>query len=149
MHLLQGLAPAYLWRSFFVPFSKVLLALLQVGIYMPLYDIFRNHMEELTSQNAPTMTPYVPLLAGSLARSMACITCYPVELARTRMQVYINILCRIVIVAHYFLVPHFLLKLDFYRTSVRGVMFYLIEYLNHRHSNMCKLMPSLLESGKL
>lgn len=56
---------------------------------MPLYDIFRNHMEELTLKNAPTLTPYVPLLAGSLARSIACITCYPVELARTRMQVII------------------------------------------------------------
>lgn len=54
---------------------------------MPLYDIFRNHMEELTLKNAPILTPYVPLLAGSLARSIACITCYPVELARTRMQV--------------------------------------------------------------
>ncbi|KAH6767361.1 manganese tracking factor for mitochondrial SOD2 [Perilla frutescens var. hirtella] len=55
---------------------------------MPLYDIFRNHMEELTSRNAPTMTPYVPLLAGSLVRSIACITCYSIELARTHMQVF-------------------------------------------------------------
>ena len=45
-------------------------------------------MEEFTTQNAPSLTPYVPLAAGSLARSLACITCYPVELARTRMQVY-------------------------------------------------------------
>lgn len=44
-------------------------------------------MEELTNQHAPYMTPYVPLVAGSLARSLACVTCYPVELARTRMQV--------------------------------------------------------------
>lgn len=66
---------------------------------MPLYDIFRNHMEELTSRNAPTMTPYVPLLAGSLARSIACVTCYPVELARTRMQVYSNSSSNTIIVA--------------------------------------------------
>ncbi|KAK6141048.1 hypothetical protein DH2020_025208 [Rehmannia glutinosa] len=60
----------------------------EVGMYMPLYDIFRNYMEELTSLNAPTMTPYVPLVAGSLARSIACVTCYPVELAKTRMQAF-------------------------------------------------------------
>lgn len=60
----------------------------QVGIYMPCYDIFRNLMEDFTTQNAPNMTPYVPLVAGSLARSLACISCYPVELARTRMQVF-------------------------------------------------------------
>lgn len=58
-----------------------------MGIYLPCYDIFRNFMEEFTSRNAPSMTPYVPLVAGSVARSLACITCYPVELARTRMQV--------------------------------------------------------------
>ncbi|CAL5383110.1 unnamed protein product [Camellia sinensis] len=57
-----------------------------VGIYLPCYDIFRNYMEEFTSQNAPSLTPYVPLVAGSVARSLACVTCYPVELARTRMQ---------------------------------------------------------------
>lgn len=59
----------------------------QVGIYMPCYDIFRNSMEEFTIQNCPALTPYVPLVAGAVARSISCITCYPVELARTRMQV--------------------------------------------------------------
>lgn len=62
---------------------------------MPCYDIFRNYMEQLSSQNAPSMTPYVPLVAGSVARSLACITCYPVELARTRMQVIIKLMCHI------------------------------------------------------
>lgn len=57
---------------------------------MPCYDIFRNYMEEYTAKNAPSMTPYVPLVAGSVARSLACITCYPVELARTRMQVLLS-----------------------------------------------------------
>ncbi|PIN00570.1 Mitochondrial carrier protein CGI-69 [Handroanthus impetiginosus] len=74
-----------LWRG---THASLALAVPSVGIYMPLYDIFRNYMEELTSRNAPTITPYVPLVAGSLARSIACITCYPVELARTRMQAY-------------------------------------------------------------
>ncbi|XP_075519302.1 mitochondrial carrier protein MTM1-like isoform X3 [Primulina tabacum] len=68
--------------------ASLALAVPTVGIYMPLYDIFCNYMEELTSQNAPTMTPYSPLVAGSLARSVACITCYPVELVRTRMQAF-------------------------------------------------------------
>lgn len=54
---------------------------------MPCYDIFRNSMEQFTTNNAPILTPYVPLVAGSAARSLACVTCYPVELARTRMQV--------------------------------------------------------------
>ncbi|KAH1196125.1 Mitochondrial carrier protein MTM1 [Glycine max] len=60
----------------------------KVGIYMPCYDILRNKMEGFTTQNAPNLTPYVPLVAGSAARSLACISCYPVELARTRMQAF-------------------------------------------------------------
>jgi solute carrier family 25, member 39/40 len=60
---------------------------MQVGIYLPLYDIFRNFMEAQLSENAPAVIPYFPLVAGSLARTIACVTCYPVELARTRMQV--------------------------------------------------------------
>lgn len=59
----------------------------QVGIYLPCYDIFRIMMEDFTTHNAPNLTPYVPLVAGSVARSLACVTCYPIELARTRMQV--------------------------------------------------------------
>ncbi|KZV21875.1 Mitochondrial substrate carrier family protein [Dorcoceras hygrometricum] len=74
-----------LWRG---TNASLALAVPSVAIYMPLYDIFRNYMEELTSENIPTMTPYTPLVAGSLARSVACITCYPVELARTRMQAF-------------------------------------------------------------
>ncbi|KAI3449246.1 hypothetical protein Pfo_005911 [Paulownia fortunei] len=74
-----------LWRG---TNASLALAVPSVGIYMPLYDIFRNYMEDLTSRNAPTITPYVPLVAGSLARSIACVTCYPVELARTRMQAF-------------------------------------------------------------
>lgn len=64
----------------------------QVGIYLPCYDIFRNWLEETTSKNLPGATPYVPLVAGALARSLACATCYPIELARTRMQVLILLL---------------------------------------------------------
>lgn len=60
----------------------------QVGIYLPCYDIFRNWLEEFTAKTAPTTTPYVPLVAGSLARSLACATCSPIELAKTRMQVF-------------------------------------------------------------
>lgn len=66
---------------------KFLLVVNQVGIYLPCYDILRNVMEGYTTEYMPSLTPYVPLLAGSAARSLACISCYPVELARTRMQV--------------------------------------------------------------
>lgn len=55
---------------------------------MPCYDIFRNSLEEFTLSNTPSLTPYVPLAAGAVARSLACITCYPIELARTRMQAF-------------------------------------------------------------
>lgn len=74
-----------LWRG---TNASLTLAIPSVAIYLPLYDIFRNFMEEYTLRNIPIATPYVPLVAGSLARSIACITCYPVELARTRMQAF-------------------------------------------------------------
>ncbi|XP_068659960.1 mitochondrial carrier protein MTM1-like [Aristolochia californica] len=74
-----------LWRG---TNAGLALAVPTVGIYLPCYDIFRNWMEQFTDQNAPYLTPYVPLVAGSVARSLACITCSPIELARTRMQAY-------------------------------------------------------------
>uniref|UniRef100_A0A5B7AR98 Putative Mitochondrial substrate carrier family protein n=1 Tax=Davidia involucrata TaxID=16924 RepID=A0A5B7AR98_DAVIN len=76
---------ARLWRG---TYASLALAVPTVGIYLPCYDIFRNLMEEYTSQSTPNLTPYVPLVAGPMARSLACITCYPVELARTRMQAF-------------------------------------------------------------
>ncbi|CAI9267295.1 unnamed protein product [Lactuca saligna] len=60
----------------------------QMGIYLPCYDIFRNWFEEFAAENAPSMTLYAPLLVGSLSRSLACTTCYPIELARTHMQTF-------------------------------------------------------------
>ncbi|WCJ36785.1 Mitochondrial carrier protein MTM1 [Euphorbia peplus] len=72
-----------LWRG---TNAGLALAVPTVGIYLPCYDVFRNWMEDFTSQNVPGVTPYVPLVAGALARSLACATCYPIELARTRMQ---------------------------------------------------------------
>lgn len=60
---------------------------------MPCYDIFRNMMEDFTNNNVPNLTPYVPLVAGAVARSLACVTCYPIELARTRMQVLAVVWC--------------------------------------------------------
>lgn len=76
---------ARLWRG---TNAGLALAVPTVGIYLPLYDIFRNHLEEFTAQHAPVMSVYAPLVAGSLARSLACTTCYPIELARTRMQAF-------------------------------------------------------------
>ncbi|XP_050225298.1 mitochondrial carrier protein MTM1 [Mercurialis annua] len=76
---------ARLWRG---TNAGLALAVPTVGIYLPCYDIFRNWMEDYTSQKFPGATPYVPLVAGSLARSLACATCYPIELAKTRMQAF-------------------------------------------------------------
>ncbi|KAE8077835.1 hypothetical protein FH972_016359 [Carpinus fangiana] len=76
---------ARLWRG---TNAGLALAVPTVGIYLPCYDIFRNWLEEVTGQHVPSATPYVPLVAGSLARSLACATCYPIELARTRMQAF-------------------------------------------------------------
>ncbi|RWR80239.1 mitochondrial carrier protein MTM1 isoform X1 [Cinnamomum micranthum f. kanehirae] len=64
------------------------IGLFVVGIYLPCYDIFRNWIEEFTTQYSPKLTPYAPLVAGSVARSLACVACSPIELARTRMQAY-------------------------------------------------------------
>ncbi|XP_020223959.1 mitochondrial carrier protein MTM1 [Cajanus cajan] len=76
---------ARLWRG---TNAGLALAVPTVGIYLPCYDILRNWLEGFTDKNAPTATTYVPLVAGSLARSLACATCYPIELARTRMQAF-------------------------------------------------------------
>ncbi|KAJ0986216.1 hypothetical protein J5N97_004572 [Dioscorea zingiberensis] len=76
---------ARLWRG---TNAGLALAIPTVGIYLPCYDIFRNWIEDFTTRNAPSLTPYAPLVAGSIARSLACITCSPIELARTRMQAY-------------------------------------------------------------
>ncbi|CAN4087634.1 unnamed protein product [Withania somnifera] len=74
-----------LWRG---TNAGLALAVPTVGIYLPCYDIFRNKLEKFTAQHAPSLTPYAPLLAGSLARSLACTSCYPIELAKTRMQAF-------------------------------------------------------------
>ncbi|KAB1219559.1 Mitochondrial carrier protein MTM1 [Morella rubra] len=76
---------ATLWRG---TTASLALAVPTVGIYLPCYDVLRNVMEDFTAQRAPNLTPYVPLVAGSIARSLACVSCYPVELARTRMQAF-------------------------------------------------------------
>ncbi|KAL6503890.1 Carrier protein, mitochondrial [Orobanche gracilis] len=74
-----------LWRG---TNAGLALAVPTVGIYLPCYDLFCHRLEEFTAQDVPGLTPYAPLVAGSLARSLACISCYPIELARTRMQAF-------------------------------------------------------------
>ncbi|XP_039143419.1 mitochondrial carrier protein MTM1-like isoform X1 [Dioscorea cayenensis subsp. rotundata] len=76
---------ARLWRG---TNASLALAVPTVGIYLPCYDVFRNWVEEFTDRNYPNLTPYAPLVAGSVARSLACIACSPIELARTRMQAF-------------------------------------------------------------
>lgn len=74
-----------LWRG---TNAALTLAIPTVGIYLPCYDVFRNRIEDFTTQKAPGLTPYAPLVAGSVARSLACVACSPIELARTRMQAF-------------------------------------------------------------
>ncbi|CAN1751273.1 Mitochondrial carrier protein MTM1 [Linum perenne] len=74
-----------LWRG---TNAALALSVPTVGIYLPLYDVFGIWLEEKTSQTIPGATPYMPFVGGALARSLACVTCYPVELARTRMQAF-------------------------------------------------------------
>ncbi|XP_031473425.1 mitochondrial carrier protein MTM1-like isoform X1 [Nymphaea colorata] len=76
---------ARLWRG---TNAGLALAIPTVGIYLPCYDLFRNWIEEFTERNSPSLSPYAPLFAGSIARSIACIACSPIELARTRMQAF-------------------------------------------------------------
>jgi solute carrier family 25, member 39/40 len=73
-----------------VIYFLLLCVLMQVGIYLPSYDLLRNWIEDFSDHNCPKLRPYAPLISGSIARSLACITCSPIELARTRMQVSIS-----------------------------------------------------------
>lgn len=72
-----------LWRG---TSASLALAVPTVGIYMPCYDILRDWLEGISQKSVPQFTPYAPIVAGAMARSLACITCSPIELARTRMQ---------------------------------------------------------------
>ncbi|TVU22950.1 hypothetical protein EJB05_32672, partial [Eragrostis curvula] len=74
-----------LWRG---TGASLALAMPTVGIYLPSYDLLRNWIEEYSDHNCPKLRPYAPLISGSIARSLACITCSPIELARTRMQAF-------------------------------------------------------------
>ncbi|KAF3328648.1 mitochondrial carrier protein MTM1-like protein [Carex littledalei] len=74
-----------LWRG---TGASLLLAVPTVGIYLPSYDLLRNWIEGYTNQSYPHLTPYAPLFAGPIARTLACIACSPIELARTRMQAF-------------------------------------------------------------
>ncbi|KAI3960873.1 hypothetical protein MKW92_014832 [Papaver armeniacum] len=83
--IIQQEGIARLWRG---TNAGLALAVPTVAIYLPMYDVLRIWMEDLTIRNAPYLTTYVPLVSGSLARSLACISCYPIELAKTRMQAF-------------------------------------------------------------
>ncbi|XP_052624950.1 mitochondrial carrier protein MTM1-like [Lactuca sativa] len=57
-----------LWRG---TNAGLALAIPTVGIYLPCYDIFQNWFEEFATENAPSMTPYAPLLVGTMAGGAA------------------------------------------------------------------------------
>ena len=54
--------------------------MLQVGVYLPLYDYCMGRL------GAP-LGMYAPLVAGTIARLVAVMGSAPLELMRTRMQV--------------------------------------------------------------
>lgn len=68
-----------LWRG---TSAGLLMAVPTVGIYMPVYDTLHARLEEEGSWAAP----YAPLVAGAVSRSVSCVLCAPLELARTRLQ---------------------------------------------------------------
>lgn len=66
-----------MWRG---TFASLLISVPMVGIYMPLYD----HL--LKSWTPVTGAAAAPILAGSAARTLACLAVAPFELLRTRLQ---------------------------------------------------------------
>lgn len=53
-----------------------------VGIYLPLYDVMLQSLEE----TGHVQEPYAPLLAGTVARSIAVYCTSPIELMKVRVQ---------------------------------------------------------------
>lgn len=53
--------------------------MVQVGVYLPLYDYLMGHMDRLGW--------YAPLVAGASSRTAAVLCTSPLELLRTRAQV--------------------------------------------------------------
>lgn len=65
-------------------YASLLMAVPAVGIYLPCYDLLNEHA------SAAGLGSFSPVLAGSLARSLAVICTGPLELVRTRMQAASN-----------------------------------------------------------
>ena len=57
-----------------------------VGIYLPLYDVILRSFEEKQHMQEP----YAPLLAGTVARSIAVYCTSPIELMKVRVQAFMT-----------------------------------------------------------
>ncbi|CAI9296913.1 unnamed protein product [Lactuca saligna] len=73
-----------LWRG---TNAGLALAILTVGIYLPCYDIFRNWFEEFAAENAPSMTPYAPLLLLSFVPTRGRHSCGLVACSRSTFKI--------------------------------------------------------------
>ncbi|CAI9289726.1 unnamed protein product [Lactuca saligna] len=73
-----------LWRG---TNAGLALAILTVGIYLPCYDIFRNWFEEFAAENAPSMTPYAPLLLLSFVPTRGRHSCGLVACSRSPFKI--------------------------------------------------------------
>ncbi|KAG2435585.1 hypothetical protein HYH02_011878 [Chlamydomonas schloesseri] len=71
---------AALWRG---TDTAMLASIPMVGVYMPLYD---HLLGRISSTAPPGLLPYAPVLAGSVARTLAVLLVGPLELVRTRQQ---------------------------------------------------------------
>ncbi|KAG0599249.1 hypothetical protein M758_12G138600 [Ceratodon purpureus] len=76
-----------LWRGLN---ASLAISIPTVGIYLPCYDLLREELVLYSEENSLELKPYAPLLAGSIARSVAVVVCSPLELAKTRMQAQVD-----------------------------------------------------------
>ena len=100
--------------------------MLQVGVYLPLYDYCMGRL-------GGPLGMYAPLVAGSIARLVAVMGSAPLELMRTRMQVTLDFPLRHLPGRSLSVSLHVLIKMLF---RMQGLLVMCLMG-NCRHSDMC------------